>query len=61
MNRFTSIAETVAAKHGSTNALAAAIAVLSGLGQPKSLITAKTVRSNELVLFDFVHRSALYC
>jgi len=49
-NRFMSIAEGVAAKHGSTNALAAAIAVLSGFGRPKSLITAKIVWYHRLVL-----------
>jgi len=51
--RFIKMAEDVAASRGAIQALAAAIAVISGNDKPRSLLTATTVRHNNLTAAQY--------
>jgi len=64
-DRFMKMAEDVAASHGAIEALAAAIAVISGNDKPKSLLTATPVRIFPqccgFVLFKYLYAAYLVC
>jgi len=60
--RFMKMAEDVAASRGAVEALAAAIAVISGNDKPRSLLTATPVRlSAEMCQFMLCTIYCLYC